>query len=77
MIDDTKIDLPADGACPCGCKELMLAKDQTEYTPVSKNGAWDCGASYAEQMDSDDPLGNARLFCTACGQYFNVPDEVL
>ena len=31
MIDDTKIDLPADGVCPCGSKDLMLAKDQTEY----------------------------------------------
>lgn len=72
-----KIDLPADGACPCGCKDLMLAKDQTEYTPVSKGDEWEYGAGNVEQMDSDDPMGNVRLFCTACGQYFNVPDEVL
>ena len=77
MTDDTKIDLPADGACPCGCKELMLAKDQTEYTPVTKDTEWEYGASYAEQTENDDPLGNARLFCTDCSQYFNVPDEVL
>ena len=76
MIDDTKIDLPADGACPCGSKDLMLAKDQTEYTPVTKDTEWEYGASYAEQMDSDDPVGNVRLFCTACGQYFNVPEEL-
>ena len=72
-----RIDLPLDGTCPCGCKDLMLARDQTEYTPVSKNGAWEYGASYTEQIDSDDPMGNIRLFCTACSQYFNVPDEVL
>ncbi len=76
MIDDTKIDLPLDGTCPCGCKELMLAKDQTEYTPVTKDTEWEYGASYAEQMNSDDPMGDTRLFCTACGQYFYVPDEV-
>ena len=77
MIDDTKIDLPADGVCPCGSKDLMLAKDQTEYTPVTKDTEWEYGASYTEQMNSDDPIGNVRLFCTDCGQYFNVPDEVL
>lgn len=76
MIDDTKIDLPADGACSCGSKDLMLAKDQTEYTPVSKNSEWEHGASYAECLSNEDPLGNVRLFCTACGQYFNVPEEL-
>lgn len=71
-----KIDLPPNGVCPCGCKDLMLAKDQTEYTPVSKANEWEYGAAHAEDMDSGDPLGNVRLFCTACGQYFNVPDEL-
>ncbi|PTT35468.1 hypothetical protein DBR23_23475 [Acidovorax sp. HMWF018] len=71
-----KIDLPTDGACPCGCKDLMLARDQTEYTPVSKDGEWELGASNVEQMDRDDLVGNVRLFCTACGQYFNVPKEL-
>ena len=75
-MTDTKIDLPPDGACPCGSKDLMLAKDQTEYTPVTKNGAWEHGACSTEQMNSDDPMGNARLFCTACGQYFNVLEEL-
>ena len=77
MTDMTdKIDLPADGVCPCGSKDLMLAKDQTEYTPVTKDTEWEYGASYAEQIDSDDPMGNIRLFCTACSQYFNVPEEL-
>lgn len=71
-----KIDLPVDGACPCGCKDLMLAKDQTEYTPVSKDGEWELGASNVECLSNEDPLGNVRLFCTACSQYFNVPEEL-
>ena len=75
-MTDTKIDLPADGACPCGSKDLMLARDQAEYTPVSKNGAWEYGAGYTARMNSDDPMGNIRLFCTECGQYFNVPGEL-
>lgn len=68
--------LRPDGSCPCGCKDLMLAKDQTEYTPVTKGTEWDFGASYSEQMDSDDPMGNVRFFCTACGEYFPVPKEL-
>ena len=79
-MTDTKIDLPSDGTCPCGSKDLMLARDQTknqtEYTPVTKNGAWEHGACSTEQMNSDDPMGNVRLFCTDCSQYFNVPEEL-
>ena len=72
-----KIDLPTDGTCPCGCKDLMLARDQTEYTPMTKeDGAWDHAAAYAEETDNDDPMGSVRLFCAACGQYFNVPEEL-
>ena len=73
-----KIDLPADGVCPCGCKDLMLAKDQTEYTPITKEdgGGWDYRGSYTEDLDSGDSMGDVRLFCTACGQYFNVPKEL-
>lgn len=71
-----KIDLPDNGVCPCGSKDLMLAKDQTEYTPVSKDGEWEQSTAYTEDMDSEDPLGNVRLFCTACNQYFNVPEEL-
>lgn len=71
-----KIDLPADGTCPCGHKNLVLAKDQTEYTPVSKGSEWEHGTAHTEDMDSGDPLGDVRLFCTACGQYFNVPEEL-
>lgn len=74
-----KIDLPDNGICPCGCKDLMLAKDQAEYTPVTKEdgGGWEYKASHTEDLDSGDPIGSLRLFCTACGQYFNVPEELL
>ena len=77
MTDTTdKIDLPADGTCPCGCKELMLARDQIEYTSVSKDGEWIFGAPGTEQTENDDPMGNVRLFCTECSQYFYVPEEL-
>lgn len=73
-----KIDLPDNGICPCGCKDLMLAKDQTEYTPVTKedDGGWDRRGSYTEEACTDRPDGDVRLFCTACGQYFNLPEEL-
>lgn len=73
-----KIDLPDDGTCPCGSKDLMLAKDQTEYTPVTKedDGDWEYKVSHTEDLDSGDTIGTLRLFCTACGQYFNVPEEL-
>ena len=71
-----KIDLPPNGICPCGCKDLMLAKDQTEYTPVTRGSEWELGAAHAEDLDSGDPLGSQRLFCTACGQYFKLPEDL-
>ena len=75
---DHKIDLPSNGVCPCGSKDLMLAKDQTEYTPVAKedDGGWEHKVSHTEDLDSGDPMGSLRLFCTACGQYFNLPEEL-
>lgn len=78
MTDTTdRIDLQPDGSCPCGSTALLLAKDRTEYTPVSKeDGVWCPGASHTEQADSD-PMGSVRLFCTACGQYFNVPEGLV
>lgn len=72
-----KINLQPDGACPCGDKNLLLARDQTKFTPVSKaEGEWEYGGDYAEDQDSSDPLGGLRLFCPSCGTYFNVPDEL-
>jgi len=68
--------LPDNGACTCGSKDLLLARDQTEYTSVRKDGEWELGVSSTEQMDTADPMGNVRLFCPACGEYFFVPEEL-
>jgi hypothetical protein len=53
----------------------MVAVDQCAYTPATKSadGTWKLGVTHYEDMDNDDPLGNVRLFCTACGEYFFVP----
>lgn len=75
-MTDSRIPLPPSGVCPCGCGDLLLAKDQTEYTRVTKNTEWEFGASNTEPTESADPIGGVRLFCYACGQYFNVPDEL-
>ncbi len=75
-MTDSRIPLPPSGVCPCGSKNLMLAKDQTEYTPVTKDTEWEFGAVSDELAENDDPMGSVRLFCTACGQYFNVPEEL-
>lgn len=71
------IPLPPSSVCPCGSEDLTLAKDQTEYTPVTKDTEWEFGASYTELAENDDPRGSVRLFCPACGQYFDVPEELL
>ena len=72
-----KIDLPDNGVCPCGCKDLSLARDQTEYTQVSKEGSdWERGEPIIQDACTDRPDGDVRLFCASCGQYFNVPKEL-
>lgn len=80
-MTDSRIPLPPSGVCPCGSEDLMLAKDQTknqtEYTPVTKDTEWEFGPSDTEPTENADPMGNVRLFCTACGQYFDVPEELL
>lgn len=75
-MTDSHIPLPPSGVCPCGSEDLVLAKDQTKYTLVTKGTKWEFGASCAEQMESSDPMGDVRLFCATCGQYFNVPEEL-
>lgn len=75
-MTDPRIPLPPSGVCPCGSKDLMLAKDQTEYTLVTKNAKWEFGSYDTEPTENDDPMGSVRLFCPACRQYFNVPDEL-
>ena len=73
-----QIDLPKDGRCPCGGDQLTQAEDFTRYTPYTKhpNTGWQAGEAWQEVTDSRDPLGGVRLFCAACGQYFNLPEEL-
>lgn len=77
-MTDYRIPLPASGACPCGCADLLRATDTVEYESVTKNanGAFELGGMYREPMSSEDPMGNVRLFCTDCGQYFHMPKEL-
>lgn len=73
-----RIPLPEDGKCPCGCSDLVLARDLTQYTLYVKDPeyGWQDSGSHTEELCNDDPLGDVRLFCTCCGQYFFVPDEL-
>lgn len=66
-----------DGKCfECGGEGMLLAVDHTTYTPyVFYNGQWMDGGSDTEVMSSDDPLGNVRFYCAACGAYHQVPEE--
>lgn len=69
--------LPSNNACPCG-GDLLLARDVIEYTPVefdADTGQWELGATSTEQMDSlSEPT--IRLFCTTCGEYYEVPQAL-
>ncbi len=73
-----RIALPDDGKCPCGCPDLVMARDFTEYAPQRKDPkyGWQSGGTNRQQASTDDPLGNVRLFCTTCGEYFFIPEEL-
>jgi len=67
-----------EGKCSnCGGTDMVLAQDQTQYTSFTMvDGGWRDDGSRTEDMESDDPLGNVRFFCTACGTYHEVPEAV-
>lgn len=66
--------LPHDGRCVCGCSEFTLARDKTEYSPVELvDGEY--RSTYGHQEDSSAPDA-VRLFCSDCGNYFQVPDSL-
>jgi hypothetical protein len=74
-----KKQLTEDGACAsCGSKDLRLARDLVQYTRVEKlcTGEWETSLSTTEEMDNDDPMGNVRLFCSVCGEYHVVPEDL-
>jgi len=68
---------PIDGKCPvCGSPELMLARDKTEYSPCE----WDSEQrkfvgrySHMEESEAPDAV---RFYCTNCGEYMEVPEEL-
>jgi hypothetical protein len=57
---------PVDGCCSeCGGDDLLLARDQTEYSSVVwVDGKFAIESSYVENTDAHDSI---RLFCTGCG----------
>lgn len=64
--------LPEDKRCSaCQGVEFLLAVDKTEYTPVStSSGGFETGSSHMETIDGPETI---RFFCTACGEYYQVP----
>lgn len=66
--------LPDTNTCPnCGDQEsFMLARDITEYSPlVFVDGQWVTGYSDMQYLGIDD-----KVYCTHCGTYFEVPEEL-
>jgi len=58
----------------CGGADLLLAKDTVSYSPVTvQDGKLVASYSHDEPSTADDAV---RLFCTACGEYFEVPEEL-
>jgi len=67
--------LPEDKRCSaCHGTEFLLAVDKTEYTPVSTtHGDFKTSGSYTEGVDGPETV---RFFCEACGEHFQVPEEL-
>jgi len=64
--------LPADKRC---CDEMLsLAIDQVDYYSVEfVDGHWETNYSGQEPQDGPDSV---RLFCSQCGNYYEVPEEL-
>ena len=75
MSNDGYQPLPEDKRCSsCNGTEFLLAVDKTEYTPVSTTpGGFVAGGSYTEDVDGPETV---RFFCEACGEHFQVPEEL-
>jgi hypothetical protein len=71
----TLLPAPITGRCICGCEEMTLARDKTDYYPAKMEaGRWVVGAlSHSEESENHDAV---RLFCPNCGEYYQVPEEV-
>lgn len=62
--------------CGAGTDSLLLAEDYAHYTSVERDvdGKFQrSGNTSEEALDNDDSV---RLFCTVCGQYHHLPEEL-
>ena len=72
--------LTEDRLCPeCGNDKFTLCRDFTRYSVVTlEGGVLTPQYDHEEEDDSDiDPLGSVRLLCPDCGEYLEVPEELL
>ena len=70
--------LTEDCKCPvCGGYTFTLCEDFTRYSVVTlKKGVLVALFSCEEEGESD-PLGSPRFLCPECGEYLEVPEELL
>lgn len=70
-----KIPMPADGLCQCGCDNLMLAEDFTQYSPLKlQDGTWK--RLYTSDMELSGSLEPTRIYCPECGAEYELPEEL-
>lgn len=77
--------LTPEGHCPkCGPDAaILLAEDYTYYTrvykdPDDKADPWCFDERDPQKIDSFglDGTPTTRLYCTQCGDYFHIPDDL-
>lgn len=67
------------GTCHvCGGTKLTLAQDETHthYTDYEFKGGKFVAANPREECPNPED-GDTRFFCSACGEYMVVPEELL
>lgn len=70
-----KLPLPTDGQCECGCEELLLAEDFTQYSPLKlEDGEWE--RKYISGMEPSGILEPIRIYCPECGAEYELPEEL-
>lgn len=66
-----------DGKCAkCGATEFLLAEDHTIYTMCE----WDADACEwvpgSPNIEPSCTMDRVRFYCTACGEYHDVPNNL-
>lgn len=68
---------PTTNTCPtCGKDDpFLLAQDFTSYSKASclPDGRWEVTHSGDEAAEGEYAV---RLYCTGCGEYFHIPEEL-